>query len=183
MIRQILISGIIIAITGTSAQAQGYSQLRPKSPTKASNLSLGGTLLPTAAGIAVLAAEPDGAAQVAGATSLFFGLIVGPSLGHAYARNGDRCLFGIGFRTVIIGATTALIFTSDDHGSIGPDEGDMGVLLFVAVMVAVSSIWDIAAAPGSVREYNRKNGLGEYSVTPTFDPVKKQVGLRVSLSI
>jgi len=110
---------------------------------------LGGTLLPIAAGVAVLAAEPGGVAQVAGATSLFFGLIVGPSLGHAYACNGNRCLFGIGFRTVIIGATTAMIFTSDNSDSFGPDGGDIAVLSLVTVTVAVSSIGDIAAAPGS----------------------------------
>ena len=90
MIRRSLIIITLVAIAVASAPAQGHSQLMPKSPTKASNLSLGGTLLPIAAGIAVLAAEPGGVAQVAGATSFFFGLIVGPSLGHAYACNGAK---------------------------------------------------------------------------------------------
>lgn len=182
--KRILTVIVMVAVVGfTSVASAGDQQLRPKSPGKATSLSLIGTLAPTFFYMAVSSScsGPEGcspAVAIIGLTGFVAGPIVGPGFGHMYARNKGRFWTGLGLRTAGLGGAVVAFALSYDNS-----DSDVALTGFVAGagLWFGSAIYDIATAARSAREYNRKNGLGWLSVAPTFDLSKRQAGVRLSL--
>lgn len=139
----------------------------PKSPGRATALSLGGTLL---------------LAPAFGA-----GLFIGPAFGHFYAENHSQAWQGIALRggTAIAALAAA---ESSGGGSSGPDgdfDGLGEALAWLAVGAGVvigSGIYDIATAGDAAREYNRERRLKSARVAPTAGgPQGEQIGLSVRI--
>jgi hypothetical protein len=150
-------------------------QVERKSPNRAQLYSLGGTVVPTVVGAKAGDAE-------LGATLVFLGLGLGPSLGHLYAENTDRALVGIGIRVGggalgALGAAAALnsILDEDSGGGAG------SLLLIGGLTVLMSGGYDIYTAGDAAREYNAAHGLNA-QVAPTVGPRGEQVGLALQVS-
>jgi len=168
---------MIVVVGFTSAVNAGDLNLAPKSPNKATSLSLIGTTIPAVLGISLIGTEGG---DQAGAVLFLFGATFGPSLGHSYAGNGKRAATGIMIRMGCWFAAFGVAGAAADDGWDGLEVA-AGAFLAATGLVTVSGIWDIASAGGSAREYNRKHGLGNLSVAPTFDVSKKQAGVRLSM--
>jgi hypothetical protein len=150
-------------------------QVERKSPNRAQLYSLGGTVVPTVVGAKAGDAE-------LGATLVFLGLGLGPSLGHLYADNTDQALVGIGIRVGggalgALGAAAALnsILDEDSGGGAG------SLLLIGGLTVLMSGGYDIYTAGDAAREYNEAHGLS-VQAAPTVGPRGEQVGLALQVS-
>jgi len=153
-----MLTVFVIVVAGglTSSADASDLNLSPKSPSKATSLALFGTF-----------AGPF----------VPFGAILGPGWGHLYAGNKARFWTGAGIRTVGLGGAVVAYALSDS-----PDDGTALTAFVVGMGLWFgSSIYDIATAARSAREYNREHGLGGLSMSPTFDPSSKQAGVRLSL--
>lgn len=134
----------------------------PKSPDTALELSLGGTLA-SGAMFAVGVSSNNGGLAMAGlATSL-----VTPSLGEWYA--GKPLTAGMGIRLLSAGVEIAGLAEAfkciDAEGNCSNDNGAAGILIFGGLAgYAVGTIYDIADAPRTAREYNRAHS---WQITPT----------------
>ena len=156
MKRTLIVIVMVSVAWFASAADAGDLNLRPKSPGRATCLSLFGTL--------VGPLVPLGAA-------------VGPGWGHLYAGNQARFWTGAGIRTVGLGGALVAYMVSDS-----PDDGTALTAFVVGMGLWFgSSIYDIATAAKSAREYNSKHGLSSLSMSPTFDLSKKQAGIKLSM--
>jgi len=150
-------------------------QVERKSPNRAQLYSLGGTVVPTVVGAKAGDAE-------LGATLVFLGLGLGPSLGHLYADNTDQALVGIGIR-VGGGALGALGAAAALNASLEGNSGGGGAALFYAGVLTslVSAGYDIFTADDAARDYNEAHGLS-VQAAPTVGPRGEQVGLALRVS-
>ncbi len=141
----------------------------PKSPGRATALSLGGTLLL--------------------APAFGTGLFIGPAFGHFYAENYSRAWQGIALRG---GAALAALAAAESAGSGGggPDGDFDGLgaglawLAAGAGVVIGSGIYDIATAGDAAREHNREHRLKSAWIVPTVGgPQGEQIGLSVRIEL
>ncbi len=124
-----------------------------------------------------------------GGAVLASGLIVGPAVGHFYAKNDGQAWRGIAVRGgagIGFGFTTVLAAASLDGNYLGnylgaDDEGSeiAGVaaivtLLASGLVLGVRTLYDITEADDAARAYNNKAGL---AVRPRVNPVQRQAGL------
>src|SRR5262245_54190778 len=98
-------------------------------------------LLSTAA--TVLPIRSEGLVPVAG-------LVLGPSVGHFYAGNARRALFGILLRSATIFATGAIIVNDNS----GDDNRAYNILAAGVLTLGVEVVADILWTRSSVREAN-----------------------------
>jgi hypothetical protein len=174
-----------------------------KSPVWAALYSLGATVGPVAAGLALLRVEDRstriGRVEIAtelnqlGAGLLTGGLVVGPAAGHFYADATRQARVGIGIRGVatVVGAGAATLIVLDASlnlfalqrprlsrtGRVAED-----VLAGALIVTAGSALFDIAAAPLSAHRYNEKKGL-RARLAPQVHPRLDQVGLAVRIQL
>ncbi len=135
----------------------------PKDPNTALLLSLGGTA--ASAGLVIAGgASNDGGLVAAGLLSS----LVTPSLGEWYA--GKPLTAGMGIRVVSAAAEIAGLaeaFKCFDTENCTNNQGLAGALMLGGLVgYAAGTIYDIADAPSSAREYNRAHSL-HVTVTPT----------------
>jgi len=137
------------------------SDVGPKSPDTALMLSLGGTAA-SAALVLAGGASNDGGLVAAGLLSS----LVTPSLGEWYA--GKPLTLGMGVRVASAAAEMyglAEAFSCWDSCSSG-DNNTAGVLIIGGLVgYAAGTIYDIADAPSSAREYNRAHA---WHITPAM---------------
>jgi len=125
-------------------------------------LSLAGTAVPIVAAIEI-ANYDDRSRTPAGSTVLSLaGVLVGPSVGHFYARRPGRAVVGIGIRTLALGGAVAAI------GAAWNDESSTAAgAAVLALGVGVMSVFiDIVAAPDSARKHNEEVERGRAEVIP-----------------
>jgi hypothetical protein len=152
-----------------------------KNPALAFTLSFSATVLPAGVGL-ISASEGNGGLGVLG---IWLGGLIGPSIGHFYARD-TQGWWGL----VIRGASTAVFITTafwaledDFYSDTSDDEGGedavQGILLFGSMIAfAGSALFDLATAHTSAQDYNEEHGLSA-QVRPTYDPVTDGTGLTV----
>jgi hypothetical protein len=157
-----------------------------KSPLGAVLRSLGGTLVPAAAGIGLLMLQGERpVADWSGGVVLASGLIVGPAMGHFYAENDEQAWRGIAVRGgagVGFGLTAVLFaasldgnyFGADDEGSEIAGVAAIVTLLASGIALGVRTLYDIIEADDAARAYNDEVGL---SVRPQVNPVQRRAGL------
>lgn len=100
------------------------------------------------------------------------GVILGPSLGYAYAGSPGRGLMGAGVRG------TALLFGG--IGALGStsDEGAATAWWVASGIAAASCVYDIARIPAQVRKNNRNNPSGaSLVILPVYEPRKNTTGI------
>ena len=134
-------------------------EINRKSPGRALLFSTAGTVVPLS-----LATTNFGSA---GLGLVATGFLLGPSLGHLYAENYDRALFGIGFRL----GTPFLL---------GAMAGPSGVFVGLAI-AAGSALYDIVTAGGSARAYNSEQHP-RVQVKPKTGPTGNGVGIALHVT-
>jgi hypothetical protein len=145
-----------------------------KSPGTALTLSL----VPTLAGFVLLAAgsSPERATTNDWLVGSGLGLMfVGPSFGHAYAR--DLGSTGLALRlsgAAVIGACALVIATSSNTNNPGALIGAIGLCGGGAAATLIGIVTDIATAPSAARRYNRRHG---FDVDTTLTPMQTRSGL------
>ncbi len=182
----------VFVVVRTSPQTRGIQQheipqVIPKSPGKATLISLGHTLIPTAAGLAIAvlgSSNVEGSRAILAFGSMTYGLAIGPSMGNFYAKDYARGTAGVGVRIVAAGLVASSIGQAMANGNDdeydGSNDGKVATLFFGGLALYFgSTIWNIATAPSSARRYNSKQGL---QIAPSYNPLDKSyhVGLQLS---
>ncbi len=183
--RPYAILGLCLLIFGApSLFAQEKPTPAPKSESKATRYSLGATLLPMLAGIAMVAKgrEADAPISVVGLTVGGLGLLVGPGSGHFYASQSKRASTGIVIRTLAGGLAVAGALEASEH-IFDDDQPTVNGVLFVGggALFLISVIYDIAGADGSADRYNRDHGLAAVGLHPCYFPRQDAVGVALCL--
>ena len=141
----------------------------PKSPKVALRKAFLHTGVPLAAGIILNDPEivKDNLVNTAGALMIGYGLVYGPSKGNFYANDFERGMTGIGIRlgsaglmlayTTFIYTQTLINFSGEKNG-----KGETGYYIMSGVSILAftgSTIYNLASAKKSAREYNEKYDL------------------------
>ena len=153
------------------------SAAQAKSPTKAFEYSLAGTLIPLGLFALGAAAEGNNGVDNDLSTSLMLtgiaGIMIGPSAGHFYAEGGlvktpglamraggasAFVLGGIIYVGEAIGGSSSCILANDPACE-SPPPGNLGPALIFGglALVTVGTIYDIATAGDSARRANRSH--------------------------
>ncbi len=171
--------------TAREVHTQARAALGRASPNRALLYSLGGTVIPIAGGLGLIAASqsnPPTLPRQLGAIMFLGGWVVGPSTGYFYADAPRRAWTGIGIRTT--GLLVSVLGQVWYHRR-GPEERRDGAsLLGIACLVTVigSAIYDISRVSLSVRRPTDARDL-KAQVTPRIEWRSKQVGLSLRLSL
>jgi hypothetical protein len=182
MLRQVitpLAAAALIAAAPAAAQAQdARSSVTVKSPYLAAGLSLLGTVVPTALGVAV--GDRNGSI---GGWLIAYGVFVGPSTGYFYAGQVGRGMGSAALRFgIVLGAAAGAM------GACGGIWGcdDPGAASAIAVVglaaYAASALYDIARAGAAAQAWNARHAERRIAVTPRIDPAGRSGGVRVSIA-
>lgn len=164
------------------ANEDPYEITEEKSRSKATQLSLFGTVLPMAAAVPFLGQgkEIEAANNVAGLTILGLGLFVGPSIGHLYAENKSRAFGGIGIRMLSAGLA---VYGLSKIEIFGDDNGGGGLLFSLGGIICIgSAVADIVNAGKSVDKYNKFLSSANLKINPTFFANVNAPGLNVMIT-
>jgi hypothetical protein len=172
MKKVISIVAIISLVAFGTAVADEKAPPQPKSPGTAAAISLLATAGPVAFGLA--------APNSSGALLFLVGAIFGPGCGHLYAGNQGRFWLGAGLRVAGYAACAGAFAASWDN----PDATGAAPAFFAGFGLAVAStVIDIAGADDSARKYNRKHGLDNVTVAPTYFPAQNAFGIKVTIRL
>ena len=165
-----------LSLLATSAAAQNTPA--PVSAEAAYKTSLWGTVLPVAAGAAILIAQGGGDHDRTGAELLLWGgSLFGPALGYTETGLGGRALQGIGIRAGIELLTlAAAVGVCGMNCNDNQETGANIVLLGGLSLVTISAIYDIT----HVRRNVSRHTATRVSFTPSYAP-DRGVGMRVAL--
>ena len=148
-----------------------------KPPGRALLYSFLGTAIPVGIGTATALGKNE---LGAGALVALGGGVVGPALGHFYARRSGRAITGILIRGAAAGiGGVALTSASRSDDS---EPGEAWVFLACAAVGAGSLIADIAGAPGSARMHNEEPVRARIGLTPFAGSVVGAPGAGVRLA-
>lgn len=169
-----IIGGLLMLSLLASPAAVGQTTAEPaaKSETAALVWSLGGTLVPAAAGGVFLAyrsrSEGREGSEAVPILLLIAGPLIGPSMGHMYAGRTGRGLATIGLRAALSagGLLAALAICPFDGCSTDQSDQAGTVFLAAAGLVAASMVYDVVTAPASARWYNARHRSASFG--PTF---------------
>jgi len=142
-----------------------------KSPAMAFMLSLTSTLAPIAIGVGMRVANKKRSAEYdqASLAAVGAGIVIGPSVGHAYTGDYLRASGMALARTAGL-LLFYLAIRADGSCEESPCKGSGPVVLGVTSLLAVSAlvVYDIATAPLAARRANERNGLGALGVVPAI---------------
>jgi hypothetical protein len=142
-------------------------------PASSTWLSLGATLVPAAAGIAI-----GNNSSATGAGLVFGGMVVGPAAGYWSGHIGGKALSGLLIRTgglVLMAAGSSSCFKNSYNSFC--NNGASAAVIGGALVVLGSAAYDIATVGKKVRANN--GALARASVVPLFSPSERRVGVEV----
>ena len=156
------------------------AQNQPKSESKAVRLALINTIVPIGVGSYIGfnkgAFLGDDFASV-GAILIYYGMVLGPSLGHIYSNNNQRALSGALLRSATIGATYLAAFSAlPDYRTSDYNDYDkaVGILIIGHGLCLLLDGLDILAVRKSFRESNKDKAV---NLIPYYDPIGKRAAL------
>lgn len=181
MLRQLitpLAAAALIAGAPAAAHAQdARSSFTPKSPYVAVQLSLLGTVVPTALGIAM----GDGAGSLRG-WLIAYGVFVGPSTGYFYGGQVGRGMGTAALRFgILLGAAAgAMGACGGVWGCDDPGAANAIVIVGLGAYVA-SALYDIARAGAAADAWNARHAERRVTIMPRVDPVTPSGGVSVRI--
>jgi hypothetical protein len=187
LVALLLLSGA--ASGNDQVQGRTLSSVAPKSKRTALTSSLLCTLVPAAAGAALVLAgsysgQNDKAEALAGFAIGSVGMVIGPGVGHAYAEKTGRFWGGVAIRGAAVALTAAMSFSASENSlsmSDGIEQSSMALAVGGCVCSA-SAIIDISAIGASIDEYNKKPGFSSLTLRPTYIATFKAPGLVLKLT-
>jgi hypothetical protein len=174
-------------LNSTVVAADSSSAATPKSRRTAVVYSLFSTSVPVVVGGVMMNGEHS--AQLGtGIASL--GLILGPGVGHVYARNMGRFWSGATTRGIVLSSSIAVaaILIHDSKGE-SWEEGlpkamlALGSIGLGVTICTVSAIRDIATADNSADDYNKEHGFQTLTLRPTYIASQRAPGVMLTLSL
>ncbi|MBT8461308.1 MAG: hypothetical protein KJO44_02210, partial [Gemmatimonadetes bacterium] len=148
-----------------------------KSESTASLLSLAGTVVPMALGMALMNSGDGGAGSGLGLALFSYGMYFGPATGYWYAGSAGAAWKGIGMRlgiSLVATAATAAVCSGGGCEMFRDDSAMPGVAvvgLLALGATAYSLIHDIAGADGEVRRHNAEVAARHRESRLSFVPV------------
>jgi hypothetical protein len=143
--------------------------------------SLLATVLPVAAGTAILVVQGGGVQdRSAPAVLITSGLLVGPSLGYAAAGLGGRGLRGIGIRGGL-GLATIIAAIGICGMDCSPKQDKADVANYVS-LVGVALIATDAAYDISRLRHNIRRRASRAAIAPVYLPSERRLGVRLQYS-
>jgi hypothetical protein len=176
------------AQTGAVAEPGGFAA--PKSPLRAQLLSVAHTAVATTGGALLLRHGADSdLLAIPGFGLLAYGVLGAPSAGSVYAHDRTRTNVGLTVRSAGGALVLASAWRHILSGGLNPDrpDGDLGwdaLNATGAAVVVAGTVYSIATAPRSAREFNRRTGgtpTIDLSVVPTV--VAGGGGVRTSVDV
>lgn len=170
-----------LASVDTSAfrvNERGRSQEHPEIKSKAAAvwMSVSATLLPGAAGLALLGGQPDD--DLLAAALIGSSIVIGPSAGHFYIGRPGGVLLRLG----VAAATTSVAFTAaSDEGGYGGLGVFVGVMAAGTAIILIDGIYDIARVGGAVRRHNASQASRGLTAGPIVEPASGRLGLGMRL--
>ena len=127
--------------------------VRPVPPPGAGPLlwSLGGTLIPQAAGIALLDSQ-DPRAVSTGLALIVSSVSIGPALGYHAGGRGDRATLGVALRGGVLVTALAVAYGGRDHGRADPLHDLPAALAAGYAVAGVSAAVDIISLRARLSE-------------------------------
>lgn len=126
-------------------RAKQDSAIAPKSPRRATRLSIGATVFPVAAGVLLFDKM-----ETLGTLLIVGGVLVGPSAGHFYAGR-------LGFLPYRLAATAAVIGLLASIPE--PPPGSIALAAIPLIPISTFIVLDWATADAAARRWNRRHGL------------------------
>jgi hypothetical protein len=167
--RALVLAGVLLG--GSVAHAEP-TDTAAKDPTVATALSIGATLIPAVAGIAL-----DNRHDATSATLVISGVMLGPSVGHWYAgkvftRGAAMRLLGAGI--IGVGFLAAKKYPENDGDFI--DDRGLGIAIGGTVVIVLGALVDWGTAGESARKRNER-------ITPTVTAIKTPTGSTPALGL
>jgi hypothetical protein len=180
---------LIFLLGLNAASADTTSTATPKLRQTALTSSLLCTLVPAAAGAALVldgsySGQNDKAEALTGFVIGSVGIVIGPSVGHAYTENRGRFWGGVAIRGAVAAITAVMSFSASGNSlsmSEGIEQSSMALAVGGSVCLA-SAIIDISAIGASVDAYNREHDFSSLTLRPTYIAVCKSPGLLLRLT-
>ncbi len=180
MFRSILLACLLPLLVASRVAAQSpgatFPTTRYRDPSGATVLSAAFTVLPTLAGIAVIAGDSE-----SGAGYLLFmgGLTLGPAIGYFSTGRVGRGLAGFGIRTgVFIGSLVAACAAGWDTCSGSQESTAAAVLVGGLAITAALVVYDIV----KVRRKLPAETAARATVYPTYVAATKSPGIGIRVT-
>ena len=180
MFRSILLACLLPLLVASRVAAQSpgatFPTTRYRDPSGATVLSAAFTVLPTLAGIAVIAGDTE-----SGAGYLLFmgGLTLGPAIGYFSTGRVGRGMAGFGIRTgVFIGSFGAAFAICWDNCSGSQESTAAAVLVGGLAITAALAVYDIV----KVRRKLPAETAARATVYPTYVAATKSPGIGIRVT-
>lgn len=140
---------------------------------KAKKLSILHTIIPFGAGYLMAKYSDNEQWHTAGGILIGYGLLIGPSAGHFYAKDLGRAAGGVGIRFLSTAGVyfSFLLFIGElfDYGSSNSSGAEIAFIAGV-LTYAVGTAYSFATLRKSVEEYNRSaSGRVRVQLAPSYD--------------
>jgi len=180
MFRSILLAGLLplLGASQVAAQPPGatFPPTRYRDPASATFLSAAFTVLPTLAGIGVIANDPESGA---GSFLLMSGLTLGPAMGYFSTGRVGRGMAGFGIRTgVFIGTIAAGFGICGWTCSDGQRSTAQAVVIGGMAITAALAVYDIV----QVRRKLPAEAASRVRVYPTYVATAKSPGIAIRVT-
>jgi hypothetical protein len=188
MLKSIVVTICLCLFSLQSSAAQKNQYYMPVSKSKAKLWSVGATLAPMIAGGGLLYAsfgEGSDNFVIWGLAVGSAGLVLGPGAGHAYAKQWGHALQGTAIRAAGAGLFLWGVTTLEFYISGETIPGGTPSELFIgagSLMVAISTIYDLATVGRSVDKYNQSHGFSDLRIAPNYFVSHRAFGAMLTLS-
>ena len=155
------------------------------SPSTAWKLSLWSTLVPTTGALLVGKGDDYVTADILITAGIFLGPATGYFYGHCSGRGVTGMLIRMGTAGATAGLAAVIIESSDEEGwdALGQVVLAGGIIAIGITLIAVEAIHDIHHVKFEVRDRNKKFQGSTFSITPTYFPKDKALGLAFRITL
>ncbi len=176
----LLVAGLHVSMLAQD-EPPGRDSTTSKSPFLGFLLSATATGVPLGCGIALDGSENEDA----GMWLALGGIVVGPATGFLYGGESGRGLLGIGIRVGLIGGSVLMMSARASNARTLGEALDGIVVIGVIGLAAVgvSALYDIFTVGSSISEKNAMQKVFGISVSPTYGPNKRSMGIRLTLGL
>ena len=165
--------------------AENQSDIKSKSKNTALLYSLGSTLVPLGVGATFMYGNETIKNKTfrTGVIISGSGFLIGPGIGHLYAKNRHKFLTGILLRSVSAGvASLELLLWSNTSSWDSGSEFEGFFVVVGSITFLISMVYDISTVGRSVNAYNEKLTGNNVSFIPCYDPRSGQAGITLTMS-
>jgi hypothetical protein len=195
MLRIFIIALVLMFLLNSNVAADTTSTVTPKLRNTALASSLLCTIVPIVVGGALLlrgegsapstraGIQSEHSATLTGLAIGSVGVVLGPGVGHVYARKMGKFWGGVAIRGAAASLTWMIALSASDNSDFGAGIVTAAVALVVGGSIClVSMTHDISTVGTSVDAYNMEHGFSTVTLSPTYMAAHKAPGLLLKLT-